>query len=381
MRSKLFYVGFTDKDAPLSIRQRLRTTVEDRRVMLARLEALASERMILSTCERFEVYALTTQANASAWAALLAEWFDASAEMLAQHVRLLQGSAVAEHMLRVAAGLESRILGEPHILGQVRDAFFEATRVVETSRAEGTIRLRAAGPVLNALARSAIHTGKRIRNETSINANARSIVTVALGRIERVLGAISTRTALIVGTGRLARNIAAALAGRRIRRLIFASRNADRAVSLARKFRAVGLGFGRLAEGLAQSDFVITCTCSPPVILDRSTVGEVAGRKLCILDLGVPHNVHHSVGQLPGVQLSHLDELLSKETVRYVSREADRIVVEELARFTRWYRERALAPIIAERVRRLRDRDVPDARLRNRALHAQIMRIKAGVTT
>lgn len=369
MKPELFYIGITHKSAPLSVRDRLPASRADHRAMLAQLGDLAPERMILHTCERFEVYALTTRREVSAWIAIMAERFGVSTALLAQHVHLRQGEAVAAHLLRVAAGLESRIVGEPHILGQVRDALLDAAQ------------FRAAGAILNALARSAIHAGKRVRSETPINTVARSIATMAVNHLERALGALPSRTVLIVGSGKLARDVAGTLAWRGTGKIIFVSRSLDRASALARKFRGVGLGLGCLPRGLAQSDAVITCTCSPPVVIDASTISKASGSKLRILDLGVPRNVCASVERLPHVELSHLDGLLSKESACHESREADHIVAEELGRFVRWHREREVAPLIAEKVRQWRALDGSDARIRNCVLHAQIMRIKAGVAS
>lgn len=362
---QIFHVGVNYRTAPLGVRERLRCDLAREQALLARLAELASERMILSTCERFEVYALTDRPFLSDWLDELANALDMPLDLLTRHAYSLTGDAVAGHLLRVAAGLKSRILGEPQILGQVRQAFLQAGKL-------GTI-----AAVISALGRAALRTGKRVRHETTINQRVRSIATITVNRMEQELGGLRGKPVVIVGSGKLASDLAFHLAPRRAK-LIVVSRNLDRALALARRFRGVGVVLNKLPEAISHAQAAIACTSAPEFIINEATFAGHSGWATAIWDLSVPRNVDPCVARLPGVRLTHLDELVAQE--KHQSRglsAVDRIVREEFERFSRWRRERRAAPQIAEVVRQTRDASVPARPVDRRLLHARIMLIKA----
>ena len=361
MSAQLFYIGITHRTTPLSVRESLRPDDEKRRTMLSRLANMADGRMVLSTCERFEVYATTPRTEAAEWIGLLSQWFHLPIGVLARFARTRVGPAAAEHLLRVAAGLESRIVGEAQILGQVRDAFLQATQA------------RALDPDLSALGRAAIRTGKRVRHETLINSGARSIATLAVEHVIRKFGTLHDRTILILGSGRLAAVVATELARCRTGRMIVVGRNVERAAAVAQDVHGVSLGMDQLAVALGNSDALIACTSSPSHLVDSYTIGRDRVRPLCLVDLSVPRNIDPAVTQLGGVGLTHLDELVEGQSAREDGiAAAGRIVEEELARYNAWREQRWVAPLIAQLVREGRGADKQD-------LHARIVRLKAGV--
>jgi len=395
MNRQLFYIGITHRTTPLCVRESLRPDGEKQRTMLSRLTNIADGRMVLSTCERFEVYASTPRTEAAEWIELLSQWFHLPIGVLARFARTLVGPATAEHLLRVAAGLESRIVGEAQILGQVRDAFLQATQA------------RALDPDLSALGRAAIRTGKRVRHETLINSGARSIATLAVEHIARKLeldpfacsdpaslppyqGGIkggsgrssstapsfvsfNERTVLVLGSGKLAGVVAAELARRRTGSIIVVGRNVERAAAVAQDVHGVSLGMDQLTVALENSDALIACTSSPSHIVDSSTVGRGRAKPLCLVDLSVPRNIDSAVTQLGGVDLMHLDELVEEQSARIEGiSAAGRIVEEELARYNAWHEHRGVAPLIAQLVREGRGED-------KQALHTRIVRLKTGV--
>ncbi len=363
MTAQLFYLGLTHYSAPLAIRENVRPDREKQRTMLARLANIAEGRMVLSTCERFEVYATTARTGIADWVGLLSHWFHLPVGLLERHLRTNLGSAVAQHLLRVAAGLESRIVGEAQILGQVRDAFLQATQS------------RSLDADLSALGRAAICTGKRVRTETSINSGARSIATIAVEHIARASGPLGDRVVLILGSGKLAAVVAAELALRRAGRIVVVGRNVHRAAALAQQFGDVSLGMDQLAVAVGETDAVIACTSSPFHLVDASTIGRNRLRPLCVVDLSVPRNIDPTVTQLSGVSLIHLDELLAGQSAREEGiAAADRIVQEELGRYNAWREERRVAPQIAQLIREARAGGAD-----KRALHERIVRLKAGV--
>lgn len=361
MSGQLFYIGITHRTTPLSVRECLRPDNEKQQTMLSRLTSMADGRMVLSTCERFEVYATTPRTEAAEWIELLSQWFHLPIGVLARFARTQVGPAAAEHLLRVAAGLESRIVGEAQILGQVRDAFLQATQA------------RALDPDLSALGRTAIRTGKRARHETMINSGARSIATIAVEHVARKLCTLSDRTIIILGSGKLGDVIAAELARRRTGRMIVVGRNTERAATIAQDAHGVSLGTDQLAVALGSCDALIACTSSPFHLVDPSTIGRARVRPLCLVDLSVPRNIDPAVMQLGGVSLTHLDELVEGQSAREDGiAAAGRIVEEELARYNAWREQRWVAPLIAQLVREGHGVD-------KQALHSRIVRLKAGV--
>jgi len=368
---ELFYLGLTHPNAPLNVREQLRTDRESQIALLSRLASLGEGRMVLATCERFEVYATMKHADANRCISFFAELCQLPAELVRQYARTLSESQAAGQLIRVAAGLESRILGERQILGQVRNAFQLA------------LEQESLDAQLSMLARSAIRAGKRVRQETPLASGSRSIVTAAMDWLTDKHGGLADRAVGVVGSGRLASLVAAEVALRRPRRMVIAGRNEARAAELASRFGTECARISTLANVVARADVVITCTASPSYLLDRTMIGEDRANQLLLMDLSVPRNVDPSVVQLQGVQLGHVDEIVAYGLNAGactgvvpgwdVIQQAENIVSEELSAFLQWRRERHVAPMITELFR-----DSGGASDK-RALHARIIRLKAGV--
>lgn len=381
MNEQLFYVGFTYKTTPIALRERLRLEVEQQDTLLDALRDAAPERVILSTCGRFEIYAVTTQLDLGHWCDQLEahglQSVGLACKTLDSYAQPLIGDRCTEHLLRVAAGLESQVIGEPQILSQVRRAFLRATE-------SGSI-----GPVLSALFRAAIHAGKRVRNETAITALAPSLGKISVEHIERHLDTLQERTVLVVGSGRMAGDVAACLASENTGRIVIVNRDMDRARALALRVGGVAVGIGCLPTELSHANAAVVCTSSHSFIIDRGTVKQRNGAPICIVDLGVPRNVDPSVAAIPGVQLTHLDDLTSGRDLRRAASPlvgdgqsldaAERIISEELDRFCRWQRARRVAPLICELVGRTKVDNAVSAGRRKLALHRSIMRLKGGI--
>jgi len=268
---------------------------EARARLLRSLAAVASERLLLATCERVELYLVGARNGIPPFA------------------RLGAGEDAARHLLRVAAGLESRVLGEPEILGQVRAAFLEAQAQ------------RALGPVLGALARGALHAGRRVRAETGLG-RAPSLASATLATLSAQLRGLRHRAVVVAGTGALAGEILAALRCAGAGRLAVKSRSAERAAALGARVRATPL-----RDGDAQPwDAVIACS-NAPVSLDG--IAARAGASLLVVDLGVPPNV----ATARGARITRLSGLAREEGATPDSlRAAQRILDDELECFSRW---------------------------------------------
>jgi glutamyl-tRNA reductase len=296
---------------PAALLGRIPATAEARARLLRSLGDQAPGRLALVTCERFEIYLCGRGVSVP--------------EPLEAPFRVLSGDAAAERLLRVAAGLESRWKGERQILRQVRAAFLEAAEQA------------ALDPVLHALARAALHAGKRVRIETELGRRATSVVTLALGRLEGEIGGIRGRAVLVVGTGALGVEVAKALHARGVGRLILASRDAGRAASLAARLHADGLSHADMAEELPSVDAIVACTNGPVALGARTGLR----RSLAVVDLGAPPNIDAAAALAAGARVIGLADLGSTASDQDIA-PAERIVALELERFRRWLSARAL---------------------------------------
>lgn len=330
MIARLAAFGFYHGDWPSELRNRLCATDARVAAMLRDLGRTTDERMIVSTCERFEVYAITDAPHADTVSDRLAHWFDLPAADVARRLRTLRDRTAAEHLLRVASGFESRIVGEPHVLGQVRLAYLKAARAGAT------------GPMLDALARAAIHTGKRVRSETGLNASRRSIVTVVMEHLDARLGSVVGRDVIVLGTGNLARDLVSSLSARGAARLTVASRDPARATRVAGRVGGAAVDIAGLPPRLADCDAVVACTQAPEPVIRAAMIRRKPGKPLVVVDLGVPHNVEPGAATLANVSMCCLDDLLRGEAAGGEHQPATRIIQVELARYLRWVSSRRI---------------------------------------
>lgn len=345
-------LGLNHQTAPIELRERLTFSPTALKAALARWgcgdgarPAGTVEGAILSTCNRLEVYVLAHDIDAaSGLRAFLSEARHLPADLplpFYTHV----DEAAAQHLFRVAAGLDSMIVGEPQILGQVLAAY-------EAAQSQG-----AAGPVLAALFRRAVHTGKRTRAETAISHNAATVGSVVVGLAEQVLGKLSDATVLVLGAGEMGQLAARALVARGAHAPIVVNRSHGHGRELAQTWGGEALPFERLEEALARADIVIAATSAPHVIVHAPMIEAALtarhGRPLFIFDIAVPRNVDPAAGRLPGVHLYNIDDLQAvvEDHLNGRRREVPRveaIVAEEVASFMAWFRALEVVPIITE---------------------------------
>jgi glutamyl-tRNA reductase len=319
---------------------------------------------VLQTCYRVELYARLTTGVEDARDELveaLSRAHDVSRELLVDHLYVHAGVDVARHLSRVATGLDSLVLGESEILGQVGEAF-------ETARADETV-----GPGLVLLFRSAIVAGRRARAETALGANPATASSMALALAAGVLGDLGDKSLLVVGAGRIGLQTLKAAQSRRIRGLAVANRTKARAEEVAARFDADAFGLDRLEAALAGADVVITATCSEAPVIGRDVVARVAatrdGHPLVLVDLGVPADVDRDAGEIDGVRLFDVDDLRAGLDDAMASRvreipKVEAIVEEEVEAFTRRYRELEVEPLLSElrhRAETIRAREVERA--------------------
>lgn len=340
-------IGVSYRRADVELLERLAFTDEDYPKAYRRLRdaEAVSEAVILSTCNRVEVYA-NVAAYHSGFQDLkrfLSESREVSPDSFAEPLYSHYEAQAAEHLFSVAAGIDSIVVGEPQILTQVRQAFRRAG-------SEG-----ATGPLVSALFRGAIRTGRRARSETAIASSPAEFVRVGAALAERAIGPLTGRPAAVVGAGAMASLAAAHLRDRGMSPIRILNRSAERAARLAERTGAEPARLEALGEVLGRADLVVSSTGAAGVVVGREPVEAAlpnrAGRPLFVLDLAVPRDVEPSVAALPGVALADLDDLKEELAARGGGSRAEveavrAIVAEEVGRFESWRRAARLAPLI-----------------------------------
>jgi glutamyl-tRNA reductase len=343
----VFVVGANYRSAPLELLERLAIDPERRPKALAGLLDLehVHEAVVVSTCNRVEVYTAISRFHGAAGDVrrFLADLGGLALEEFADHLYDYYEERAVQHLFAVAAGIDSMVVGEAQILGQVREAF-------QAAQAERTV-----GPVLSALFARAIKVGRRARSETGIGAGLASTVTVGLRVADAQLGGLAGRRALLVGAGGVAR-----LAGRALRQagageLVVANRTAATGAALARELDGRAVPLDRVAGELASADLVVAATAGTTPTVPADSVAAALARRdghgpLVVLDLGVPRDVEPEVRGLPGVVLADLDALRAVlETDEGPRRELERVralIAQETAVYLGGQREARLAPTI-----------------------------------
>jgi glutamyl-tRNA reductase len=335
--AELLALGVSHKTAPLELRERLALT-EGRAVgVLAELVERDSvhEAAAISTCNRTELYLyVADDVGAESLAlTLLAREADTRPTDLVGHLYSLRSSAAVEHLMKVTAGLDSMILGEAEVQGQVKRAY-------ELALVEG-----ATGPVLNRLFRSALAAGKRARSETGVSQRSLSVPSIAVDLAQRTLGDLDDRRVLVVGAGETAELTARALAAKGVQAIFIANRHYDRAIGLAQRFAGKAVRFESLPEEMENADIVVSSTSSPHSVVEHDELEEVMAsresRPLLLIDLAVPRDIHPACREIPGISLYDMDDLQALVERNLSGREAEAkraeaILRTEQGRFDRW---------------------------------------------
>ncbi|MDR7541233.1 MAG: glutamyl-tRNA reductase [Armatimonadota bacterium] len=339
-------VGTSHRTAPVEVRERvafLESRLGTASALLRAREGL-HEAVILSTCNRTEAYVVAEDASVGT-RAVLDFWCDyhglAPREM-EPYVYALWGLEAVRHLFRVAAGLDSMMVGEVQILGQVREAF---------GAARGA---RATGPLLDALFRHAIAAGRRVRQRTGIERGSLSVPEAAVELARRLLGGLAGRRVLVLGAGEMAELTVRHLLEAGCGAVVVCNRTLEHARPLAERLGGMAVRFDELGSSLARADILVTSTAAPHPVVEPELVAQaVQGRRepLLIVDIAVPRDVHPAVGQLPGVRLLNVDDLRAVSEATRQARQteiahAEGIVAEELDRFAAWLRSLKVVPLI-----------------------------------
>jgi len=351
----LLVVGINHRTAPVEVRERV--VFEPARIpdALRELRALPEiqESLIVSTCNRTELYCVT-----GSGAEELGQWLERYHQLgtsIRQCLYHHDGHQAVEHAFSVASGLDSMVLGEPQILGQLKDAY----RLAQDA---GTT-----GPHLNRLFQATFSVAKRVRTETKIGANAVSVASAAVAMAKNVFASFDNRTALLVGAGETIALAARHLHADGLRRMIVANRSVDRARELAAEFQGFAITLEEIPNHLREADIVVASTASPNAIITREMAAAALRarkrRPMFMVDIAVPRDIEPEVAELEDVYLFTIDDLQSvvnenMEGRRQAAREAGELVHAEVERFEHSLRTREAAPLIrrlredAERTRR-----------------------------
>ena len=343
----LVVLGLSHKTAPIAQREKAALSEAETRSLLRDLVAagVVVEAVALSTCNRTEVYASAADPAAAedALDAALVAHTQISENELACARYVLRDDRAATQLFRVTSSLDSMVVGESEIQGQVRQAW-------EIAAEEG-----AAGAVLNQLFRQALEVGKQVRAQTRIGAGSASVSAVAVELAEEVLDDLPGRQVLLIGAGRMAESTARSLVGHGVREVVVANRTVGTARELAGRVGGRGIGFDRLVGELSAADIVISSTDAPHPILRRDELAPVmaerAARPMVIVDISVPRDVDAAVADIDGVALFDIDDLeqvveTNLNGRRLEAERAEGFVIGAVQGFSTWRRGLTAAPAI-----------------------------------
>ena len=348
MNDSLLAIGVSHKTAPVALRERLALPEGRATRILGELTARPEihEAVAISTCNRTELYLVAgdpVEAENHVLAELSRQAGIRPTELLGR-LYSLRGADAVRHLFSVAAGLDSMIVGEAEVQGQVKRAY-------ELALVEG-----ATGPISNRLFRDALGAGKRVRTETALGRSRVSVSSVAVDLARDALGDLETRRVLVVGAGENGELTAKALADRGVRTVFVANRRYDRAIGLAQRFGGEAVRFDDLPAEIVDADIVVGCTSSPHLIVGADelelVIEQRGGRPLLLIDIAVPRDIDPRVRELPGITLYDMDDLQRTVARNLDVQEAEAsrartVIEEELQRFDRWLSTLDVVPTIA----------------------------------
>ncbi|MDQ7785469.1 MAG: glutamyl-tRNA reductase [Desulfomonilaceae bacterium] len=347
MNAAVLVIGLNHVTAPVEIREKITFPGDHdgkvtRRIM--NIEGV-EEAMILSTCNRAEIIAMTDDAKAVAPRIVdsVGEIHGVEPGSIRDYLYIKEGGEAVRHVFRVSASLDSMVLGEPQILGQVKDGYRRAANV------------HATGPILNRLMHRAFFTAKRVRNETGVGIAAVSVAYVAVELAQKILGDLRDKSVLLIGAGEMAELAARHLVSHVERPLLVVNRTFETACTLAGQFRGSAAAMDRLEDSLAGADVVITSTGSCEALITTQQVKRVMRRRryrpIFLIDIAIPRDIESGVHDIDGVYLYNIDDLQAvvEENMgerRQEALRAETIVAEEVEKFLNWTRTLDSAPTI-----------------------------------
>jgi glutamyl-tRNA reductase len=344
---ELVVIGLNHRTAPIEIRERLAFPQDQIEEALRRAKALPSlkENMILSTCNRVELYAASrhTEQAISDLKNFVASYHNLPLKEFDRALYTFTGEEAVKHIFRVASSLDSMVVGEPQILGQIKDAY------------NASAQSSASGLILHRLLHRAFHVAKRVRTETGISNSAVSVSSVAVDLARKIFEDLAGKTVLLIGAGEMCELAAQHLVSGGIDKVLVTNRTFERAITLAQHFQGEAIAFQEMTTGLRRTDIVISATDSSHYLLAHDQVSKVMrDRKqnpLFFIDIADPRDIEPRVGEIENVYLYNIDDLqkVAYENMRGREKEAQKAeatVQEEVVKFVQWYRTLDVTPTI-----------------------------------
>ncbi len=333
---QLFAFGLNHTTAPVEIREKVNFSAERLRYALHDLteHELVREAVIVSTCNRTEVYCSLDQENTHALIGWLSHFHNLPRTLLENQLYSYYNGGVVRHLFRVVCGLDSMILGEPQILGQMKAAY-------QVARKE-----RATGGLLNKLFEYSFTVAKRVRTDTAISSSPVSVAFAAVRLAQQIFGDLNQITALLIGAGETVELAARHLHENRLKRMIVANRTIERARQLAKTFAGYAITLEEIPMHLAEADIVVTSTASPTPILGEEVVKQAIKlrkhRPMFMVDIAVPRDIAAEVGKLEDVYLYTVDDLneVIQENLRsrqQAALQAEEIIDTQVTHFINWW--------------------------------------------
>lgn len=341
----LIVIGINHKTAPLQLRERLDFSKEDCARFLEGLKELPDleEAMVLSTCNRVELYGVANAGRKLSLVQTLARFHGLEPESLRGYLYLFRGEEAVRHLFLVASSLDSMVIGEAQILGQVKDAYTLAAERGST------------GILLQHLLERAFKVAKRVRSETGLARLSVSISSAAVAMAEKIYGSLEGKTVLIVGAGKMSELAARHLLSSGVKKILVSNRTPERAKEMAQRFGGSPLPFERIREGMEVADIAITSTGSPQPILSKKDIELVMhtrrSRPLFLIDIAVPRDIDPKANEVDNVYIYDLDDLQElvlsnlKERQKEVER-GEALIAKEVCQFTEWWRAQEAKPTI-----------------------------------
>jgi len=367
---EIVLVGLNHRTAPVEVRERVSFNAEQTQRAAEQLRArgILEETLVLSTCNRSEVYGVPPEAShecAPVLSTFLSEFHSVRADVLRVSLYHHYDREAVRHLFRVAAGLDSMLLGEAEILGQVREAY-------RLAHEHG-----ATGPVLNRLFQGALEVGKRVRTETELGTRPMSAASAGVKLAERIFGKLSERKALVLGAGTVSEQVVSYLRDRGIAQLHVMNRSQERAEELAKQFGGKVVGWGEWDTALQSPDVVVSSVSTEEPVLRREIVERAmvarGNRALFLMDLGVPRNIDPKVAELYNVYVYNTDDLTEIVQLNRSAREseipqAQGIVEEHVSKFLSWQASVELVGLVDALRRKLREERASFIRSRAEAM-------------
>lgn len=325
---RLLVAGVSHHTAPLHLRERLALTPEKVQLLqnlLGKDEASSSRHLLLGTCNRVELY-LETEAETEleGLIEILAQTLGLEPGELRPMLYIEEGKATVEHLIRVCAGLDSQILGENEIFGQVKEAYAVASRQ------------KTAGPILHRLFQRSFKIAKQMRTQTGINSGQVSLGNVAAELARRIFGNLSVARVIVLGSGAVGENVAKALVSRGAVCVAVSSRTQANAERLTREIHALAIPFDAWPERIAHCDIVLTSTSAPGTLITPEIVRKAMARRphrpLFLVDLAMPRDIDPEVAELPNVFLYNLDDLAALSEENLAERKSAVTACEQILR-------------------------------------------------